>query len=187
MSPAPTTAIRSICEASTPAPLREVISMASHDPGNARLPPSGTAARHACGPVPPWPRGITRSFGWSLAALPVRTISTSSGRESGDRKILPALERRLVRDDPRRGVGDRLVDAHGRQSLLEQGLDELMGQERVRAFVAAVVAERGREHVGLPPLALPILFEGRELPDEASAVLLGLAAAPDDDRAEAVG
>ena len=37
MSPAPTTAIRSICEASTPAPLREDISTAPYDPGSASL------------------------------------------------------------------------------------------------------------------------------------------------------
>lgn len=69
---------------------------------------------------------------------------------------------------------------------MDQGVNEFVGKESMRAFVAAVMTERFGQHVRLPPVRLLILLEVRGFAKEAGIVFFHLFAGADNDRAEAV-
>ena len=90
-------------------------------------------------------------------------------------------------DDPGGGVGQRFVEVHGGTALVENRVDELVRDEGVGAFVAALMAEGLGEEIGFPPFGHGEVFEGGEGAFEAAAVFFGLPARADEDGAEAVG
>lgn len=90
-------------------------------------------------------------------------------------------------DDAGGGVGDGAIDVDGGFALVENGVDEFVGEKGMGALVAAVVAERGGQHVRCPPLFLLIPFEHRGLAGEAAGVLFRKRAPLDRGRAHAVG
>lgn len=73
-------------------------------------------------------------------------------------------------DDAGGGEGDGGVDVDYGFAVVEDGVDEFVGQECVGAFVAAVVAEEGGEHFRGPPLLFFILFEHGGLAGEAARI-----------------
>lgn len=90
-------------------------------------------------------------------------------------------------DDAGGGEGDGCVDVDGGFAVIENGVDEFVGEECVGAFVAAVVTEGGGEHVGGPPLFFFVLFEDGGLAGKAAGVLFLQGAPLYGGGAEAVG
>src|SRR5579862_7054540 len=92
-----------------------------------------------------------------------------------------------MRDDAGNRHVQSFVDADCGRATVNQRIDELMSQKGVRTVVAAVVAERFREHLRLPPFRLFIGFVYRERSGEAGVVLFDLIRGTPNDRAKPVG
>ncbi len=95
--------------------------------------------------------GCTRRLFFSLP-------NSDLGVELRDLQQLAAFQGGLVADDAGGGVSHGFVDIHGGLALLENGGDELVGDETVGARVAAVVPERFGQQIGFPPLHFLVMF-----------------------------
>src|SRR5689334_18806189 len=90
----------------------------------------------------------------SIVTLVTPDPSLRSPAKVGNLQLLATFQRRLVGDNSGCRVRNGLVHVHRRPALRQHRINELMGQERMRAVVStSLMPQRLREHFGLIPSA----------------------------------